>query len=147
MSSQQNTSITAVESDEGWLSLAEVVERLHRSHSTVERLVARDELVSKLFSRPGRKPERLYSSTSVNKLVPRFARRPQLATTTRKVKSSVRTREFVFDFPEGPIRLILPPQLGSSSLTDAIDFMNLLLRRLKRDHDANRGERLQDSKL
>lgn len=52
----------------GWLSLAETVEKIGKSASTIERWVASGMLPSKLERRPGRKPERLYDAEAVARL-------------------------------------------------------------------------------
>lgn len=49
-----------------WLSLAEAVERLGKSPSTLERWVAAGVIQSKLEPRPGRKPERLYRAADLD---------------------------------------------------------------------------------
>jgi hypothetical protein len=51
-----------------WLTLAETVQTLNKSQSTVERLVGSGALKSKLVKRDGRKPERLYAAEDVKRL-------------------------------------------------------------------------------
>lgn len=53
---------------EGWLTLAEALESLGKSQSTLERLVGSRQIASRLEKRPGRKPERLYKAEDIARL-------------------------------------------------------------------------------
>jgi excisionase family DNA binding protein len=52
-----------------WLPLADATKALGKSQTTIERLVAAEELRSKLEPRPGRKPERVYHAGDIERLV------------------------------------------------------------------------------
>lgn len=56
---------------EDWLTLAETLGRLGKSQSTLERLVGSAAIASKLETRAGRKPERLYSAKDVARVAER----------------------------------------------------------------------------
>jgi predicted DNA-binding transcriptional regulator AlpA len=51
-----------------WLTLAETVQKLGKSQSTIERWVGNGALRSKQEPRQGRKPERLYSAADIERL-------------------------------------------------------------------------------
>jgi hypothetical protein len=52
-----------------WLPLADAIRALNKSQTTIERLVAAEELRSKLEPRQGRKPERVYHAGDIERLM------------------------------------------------------------------------------
>jgi excisionase family DNA binding protein len=60
-----------------WLTLTEASEILHRSPSTIDRMVAADEIPTRLEPRPGRKPERLYDEKTVRELAAKQQKAPR----------------------------------------------------------------------
>jgi hypothetical protein len=52
-----------------WLPLSDATRALGKSQTTIERLVAAEELRSKLEPRPGRKPERVYHAGDIERLM------------------------------------------------------------------------------
>jgi hypothetical protein len=122
------------EQQDQWLSLQEAAERLQKCTRTVERLMKQGEIQSRIFGRPGRRSERLYSASDVERIIEHPVPSKAFKSVAPEIKPGLtdRTKEFAFPLPEGQVLIRLPSQLADSSLADALDFMGLALRQLQR---------------
>jgi Helix-turn-helix domain len=91
--------------DQAWLTRQETEQRLGKTKSTIERLVLMKALRSKLRKRPGKKPERLYKTEDVMKLV-RIQLEKEAATLDSIDLITARRRELV---ERSGVKKLTPP--------------------------------------
>jgi hypothetical protein len=112
------------DTNEEWLSITEAAKYIGRSTTTVDRLSGLGIIQSKLFPRPGVKPQRRYLKATLNKWL---AGRMVQGRAKTHLKSENR---FIFQLLEGPILIAMPSELGETSLTIALDFLMLVQRQI-----------------